>query len=724
MERIGKFQGEKLFLQAIFERSFEAITIIDRQNRLVEVNSSACELFGLSREELIGKSIVSLFTSPLEQKSQRSRSTNSLPKGLFLNQGKAHPKPNQACSACPLEEVQFRHPNGMIKTVEYSRVEELLPNYNLLVFRDVTNLKRAEEELQRQHQRVKLFSEVTLKIRQSLQLKEILQTAVNEVQRILKADRVLIYQVLANGTGKPISEAVLPEYAPILGIEFPEEVFPKDYQELYAAGRVQAIADVHNPEMGLAECLIDFMEEWKVQAKLVVPILQNFKSQNDPLWGLLIAHQCQTTRTWTDFELELMQQLADQIGIALSQAELLENLEELVTERTAKLREVNSNLQQEINDRLEAEAALRRSEEQLRLIANGLPVLIAYVDKQQCYRFNNEAYQTWFGLSPTKIYGCHLREVHGEEEYQTIRQYIEKALSGQMVTYEKDSTFQDGCIHSLNVTYIPHLNQSDRDRVQGFFALSSDISDRKAIERMKDEFISVVSHELRTPLTSIHSSLKILATGKLGNLSHKGQRMLRIADEQTERLVRLVNNVLDLQSIQSGKIKMKKKACKATELMIEAAQTMQTMAQEHGVKLFAESVAFVVWADRDYIIQTLTNLLSNAIKFSPSNSTVWLSAKLEPQGQKTEIPFVTFEVKDQGQGIPANQLENIFERFQQVDSSDSRKKGGTGLGLAICRHIIEEHGGKIWAESCLGDGSTFYFTLPALTKKGGDNHQR
>lgn len=696
MERVGKFQKEKLFLQAIFERSFEAIIILDRQNRLVEVNSSACALFGSTREELIGKSIANLFASGLNPKQERD-----------------------------IEEVQIIQPNGTIKNVEYSRVEELLPNYNLLVLRDVTNLKRVEEELQRQHQRVKLFAEVTLKIRQSLQLKEILQTTVNEVQRILKADRVLIYQVFANGTGKPIAEAVLPEYAPILGVEFPEEVFPKEYQELYGLGRIRAIADVRSPETGLAECLVEFMDEWLVKAKLVVPILQNFNSQTDRLWGLLIAHQCQKTRIWTDFELELMQQLADQIGIALSQAELLENLEELVSERTAKLREVNSNLQQEISDRLEAEAALRRSEEQLRLIANGLPVLIAYVDDRQCYRFNNEVYQTWLGLSPSKIYGCHLQQVHPEEEYNVICQYVEKVLSGQTVTYEKDITLRDGCVHSLSVTYIPHINHEQT--VKGFFALTSDISERKAIERMKDEFISIVSHELRTPLTSIHSSLKILATGKLGNLSTKGQRMLRIADEQTERLVRLVNNVLDLQSLQSGKITMRKKACKATELMIEAAQTMQTMAQEHGVKLFAESVAFVVWADRDYIVQTITNLLSNAIKFSPPNSTVWLSAKIERQenklASKAEIPYVIFEVKDRGQGIPSSQLETIFERFQQVDSSDSRKKGGTGLGLAICRQIVEEHGGKIWAENCAEGGSIFYFTLPALIEKGGDRYQ-
>ena len=700
--------GDSL-LQAIFERSWEAMIVVDGQNQLVAVNPATCQLFGLSREELIGKSIVDFFPCSLKQPGKED-----------------------------FTEVCIEHQNRSIQTLEYSRVEEILPNHSLLILRDITNHKRAAAaELHLQHQRTQLFSEVTLKIRQSLQLQEILQTTVAEVQRILKADRVLIYQVFANGTGMPISEAVLPDYSPILGMEFPEEVFPEEYRELYTQGRVQAISDVHSEHTGLAECLIEFMDTWMVKAKLVVPILQNVKSKTGNnqvcvrLWGLLIAHQCKTTREWTNFELELMQQLADQIGIALCQAELLENLEELVAERTAKLQQINSNLQQEISDRLKVEEALRRSEEQLRLIANGLPVLIAYVDQQQRYRFNNEAYQTWLGLSPNKIYGYHLQEVHGQEEYQQVQKYIENALSGQQVIYENDTLFQDGCIHSVNVTYIPHIAQQNSE-VKGFFALTSDISDRKAIERMKDEFISVVSHELRTPLTSIHSSLKILATGKLGNLSSKGQRMLNIADEQTERLVRLVNNVLDLQSIQSGKITMNKKACKATELMIEATQTMQMMAQEHGVKLFAESVDFVVWADRDYIIQTLTNLLSNAIKFSPADSCIYLSAKLKKQvnknkhksRQKKTDYYVVFAVKDKGQGIPENQLENIFERFQQVDSSDSRKKGGTGLGLAICRQIIKEHGGNIWVESSFGVGSTFYFTLPAIINKRSESHER
>ena len=686
-----KSPTKKLFLEAVYKHSLEAIAILDHQDRIVAINPAGCKLFGVSKKKLINKSISKFLVSAINWAQVAERG-----------------------------EIQLKQAKKQVKTVEYSRVLDLLPDYNLLVLRDVSNSQlQAAAELDLYYQRVELFAEVTLKIRQSLQLQEILQTTVTEVQRILAADRVLIYQVFANGTGMPIKEAVLPDFKPILGVKFPEEVFPEDYRQLYTKGRVRAIANVHAPDAGLAECLIEFMDEWQIRSKLVVPILQNFKSPTagEHLWGLLIAHQCQTTKEWTEFEQELMQQLADQIGIALSQAELLENLEGLVAERTAKLR-------QEINVRTKAETALRHSEEQLRLIANGLPVLIAYVDNQQHYRFNNQAYQTWLGLSPQEICNQHLAQVHGDEDYQQISQHVISVLKGETVTYERDLILQDGCMHSLSVTYIPHLQE--QNTVQGFFALTSDISDRKAIERMKDEFLSVVSHELRTPLTSIHSSLKILSTGKLGSLSTQGERMLKIADEQTERLVHLVNNVLDLQRIQSGKINMNKQACEARELIAEAVQAMKTLAQSQGIQLSCKPSNLVVWADRDYIVQTLTNLVSNAIKFSPAKSTVVLSAvknsQLNLDRQPQSISYITFAVQDRGQGIPQDRLETIFERFQQVDSSDSRKKGGTGLGLAICRQIVEGHGGQIWAESCLDNGSTFYFTLPELIQLESDRH--
>ncbi|MCA6611873.1 MAG: GAF domain-containing protein [Pseudanabaena sp. M158S2SP1A06QC] len=575
-------------------------------------------------------------------------------------------------------------------------------------------LKNHEQaELFRQRQWVKLFAEVTFKIRQSLQFKEILRATVTEVQRILQADRVLIYQISPDGTGRAITEAVLPDYPQILDLEFPEEVFPAEYQQLYANGRVRAIADVRDRQEGLSECLIEFVNQFNIKAKMIVPILQNLNSHRpnessspNKLWGLLIAHHCDRPYKWLDFELEMMQQLADQFGIALSQTEILEHLEEIVEARTAELQEVNRNLQQEINNRKQAETTLRQSEEQLRLITNALPVLISYVDEHQCYQFNNKAYEDWLGKVPTQIYGMNLKSVWGNNCYTKLIAYVKLALLGQVVTYENEILLKDGQLRSVNVTYIPHIDE--QKNVKGFFSLTTDISERKAIERMKDEFIAVVSHELRTPLTSMHSALKILSTGRLGKLSKDGQQILKIADDNTERLVRLVNNVLDLQRIESGDVKMEKQICNVSTLMIQATEAMQPMAQHHGVVLIVEPVDIEIFVDSDYIVQALTNLISNAIKFSSVNGKVWLTAEKKLNNE------VLFSVCDEGQGIPSDKLENIFERFQQVDSSDSRRKGGTGLGLTICRKIVEQHEGKIWAESILGQGSTFSFTLPLL----------
>ncbi|WP_264324022.1 ATP-binding protein [Romeriopsis navalis] len=585
------------------------------------------------------------------------------------------------------------------------------------------------EELQRQYQRAKLFSEVTLKIRQSLNLKEILQTTVVEVQRILDTDRVLIYRVLPDGTGQPISEAVLPDYQAILGMRFPEEVFPTEYQTLYAAGRVQAIADVYAPQSGLAECLVEFVEQFGIKAKLIVPIVFNLDTElpanhQNHLWGLLIAHQCRGPRQWDEFELELMQQLADQIGIAIAQGELLENLETIVATRTIELQQANANLKQEIADRIAAETARRRNEEQLRLITNALPVLIAYINTKQRYQFNNQAYADWLGQDLASISDKHLKQVWGKTCYSRMQPWVTKALAGETVTYENEIQLADGSTRSVDITYIPHYattpaakhprsKKNKRRKIQGFFALTSDISDRKAIERMKDEFISVVSHELRTPLTSIHSALKILATGRLGDLSNDGKQMLGIADENTDRLVRLVNNVLDLQRIESGAVTMDRQICDAADLLVKATEAMQAMAQQHHITLADQPMSMPLWVDPDYIVQALTNLLSNAIKFSPPETIVTLSAK-RLNATSNRPNSVQFQVQDHGPGIPQTKLESIFERFHQVDSSDARKKGGTGLGLTICRTIIEQHNGHIWAESTEGQGSTFIFTLPLL----------
>jgi signal transduction histidine kinase len=195
----------------------------------------------------------------------------------------------------------------------------------------------------------------------------------------------------------------------------------------------------------------------------------------------------------------------------------------------------------------------------------------------------------------------------------------------------------------------------------------------------------------------------------LGELPEKGRHMLDIAVSNTDRLVRLINDILDIERMESGTITMDRTDCDAAGLMAQATDLLQELAKKAGVTLSTTARTAHLYGDADRILQTLTNLLGNAIKFSPRGGTVWLTA--ERQGQEME-----FQVRDQGRGIPADKLESIFERFQQVDASDSREKGGTGLGLAICRSIVQQHDGHIWAESVEGQGSTLFFTIPTAAE--------
>jgi signal transduction histidine kinase len=189
--------------------------------------------------------------------------------------------------------------------------------------------------------------------------------------------------------------------------------------------------------------------------------------------------------------------------------------------------------------------------------------------------------------------------------------------------------------------------------------------------------------------------------------------MLDIAITNSDRLVRLINDILDIEKLDSGGVKMNLQPCNAADLMTQATETMRALAHESGITLAVTPVWAPLDADPDRILQALTNLLSNAIKFSEWGGRVWLTAERR-DGE------IAIEVTDQGRGIPPQRLETIFERFQQVDASDSREKGGTGLGLSICRSIVDQHGGRIWAESERGKGSRFHITLPISSESRPD----
>jgi signal transduction histidine kinase len=205
-------------------------------------------------------------------------------------------------------------------------------------------------------------------------------------------------------------------------------------------------------------------------------------------------------------------------------------------------------------------------------------------------------------------------------------------------------------------------------------------------------------------MTSIQGGLSLLKTGLVKLDSDKGKRIIQIISDGSERLVRLLNDILDLERLQSGKITLNKRQINATTLLTEATELIQITANNAGINLS-------VLPQSIELIQVLTNLLSNAIKFSPQGSTVSMIVE-EIKAKDGQTSDVLFKIQDQGRGIPADKIESIFERFHQVDASDSRKQGGTGLGLAICRNIVEQHQGQIWAESTIAKGSIFYVKLP------------
>ena len=244
----------------------------------------------------------------------------------------------------------------------------------------------------------------------------------------------------------------------------------------------------------------------------------------------------------------------------------------------------------------------------------------------------------------------------------------------------------------------------DDGRVQ---VIARDISERKEVDRLKGEFVSMVSHELRTPLTSIRGALGLLAGGRLDAAPEKRQRMIDLAAANTDRLIRLINDILDVERLNSNAATFELAECGARALVEHSVDTLNPLAERSGITLSWTADDVKVWADPDRMAQTLMNLIDNAIKFSPAGSIVEVSVVASEA-------VATFSVRDQGRGIPRDKLESVFDRFQQVDESDSREKGGTGLGLAISRGIVQQHGGKLWVESTLGEGATFRFTIPLV----------
>jgi PAS domain S-box-containing protein len=355
------------------------------------------------------------------------------------------------------------------------------------------------------------------------------------------------------------------------------------------------------------------------------------------------------------------------------------------------------------HERGRAEELYRQREILLDSVADG----ICGIDRHGLVSFANPAAARLLGAPASSLTGKPVHELlHGAAPANlrcTEDCNLRHASSRPVAAAGEDSIFRfDGSSFSAEYALTPIL---DLDRFSGSVLSFRDVSQRNALDRLKDEFISTVSHELRTPLTSIRGALGLLSSGILGDVNQKAANLLRIALTNSDRLVRLINDILDLERIQSGREPLAFRPTQLSGVIRQAIGDMQPVADAAGVQLLHDTSKAEIDADPDRLLQVLTNLLSNAVKFSPPNSTVSIMLRPGANG-------VTLSVIDHGRGIPADKLEAVFGRFQQVDASDSRQKGGSGLGLAICRTIVLQHSGRIWAERNPIRGTTFRVFLP------------
>ena len=413
-------------------------------------------------------------------------------------------------------EIAFLTKEGSPVILEGSincRFEAGIPTITRAIFRDITERKRVEAQIERQNLKSRLFAEISLKIRQSLQLEDILQTTVTEVQKILACDRALIYRVFPDGRGCAIAEEVLAGWPEILNICFPEEIFPLEYLQLYVCGTVKAIADVERAYGEMTPCLVEFLEQWCVRAKLVVPIVQN-----EQVWGLIIAHQCSGPRQWTDFEIELLQQLADQVGIAVSQAQLLEALQQ-------------------------SEARFRAMFEQaaVGIVQTGLDERLIAINPKFCQMV---------GYSSAELTGTSFAEITHPDDRESDVKSVKQLLAGEieMLSKEKRYIRKDNSIVWVNISVsLVRKPSGDPDYL---IAVVEDISDRKRVEqqlRLSERAIAASSNGIviadanvpDLPIISVNPAFEQMTGYAAAEIVGKNCRFLQGDDTQQLELERL-----------------------------------------------------------------------------------------------------------------------------------------------------------------------------------------
>jgi PAS domain S-box-containing protein len=356
-----------------------------------------------------------------------------------------------------------------------------------------------------------------------------------------------------------------------------------------------------------------------------------------------------------------------------------------------------AHLDRTFRDMVAALAEARRKE--TAVIDHAVDVICS-IDATGRFAAVNPASLKTLGYEPQELIGrLYMELIYPEDRQNTFRQIEEIKTGNGTSSFENRINRKDGQI--VDVEWSCHWSESE----SSMFSVVHDITERKEVERLKQEFVAMVSHDLRTPLTSLQGTLALIRKGTYGSLSEQGQARVINAEKNVLRLINLINELLELEKLEAGKLTMQFGNCQIASVITRSLDSVQSFAEQAEIELEAAQCKAVVYADEDKLIQVLVNLLSNAVKFSPPGGKVAITVTEDERS-------VELSVTDHGRGIPAKFKDAVFQKFKQVELSDERKKGGTGLGLAICKAIVEQHGGTIGVESEEGKGSTFWFRLP------------
>ncbi|MDD1416001.1 GAF domain-containing protein, partial [Dolichospermum sp. ST_con] len=625
---------------------------------------------------------------------------------------------------------------------------------------DVTERKQAEQKIKQQAEREYLLRQTTQRIRQSLDLVTIFNTATEEIRQLINVDRVGIFKFDPDSNfndGEFVSESVVAGFKSALETKIHDHCFGEQYAIYYQQGRIQVVDDIDNA--GLIDCHHDVLAQFQIRANLVVPLLQR-----ENLWGLLCIHQCSALHHWETFEIELVQQIAEQLAIAIQQSSLYEQVQsELIIRKQAEkeifwqlqqqkiIQEITQEIRSSLNLTQILATVTQKVQELMqadrvivyRLFPDGKSQIVEEVVTSGYVALKDRHWddETW----PQDILDCYwqgqpriipdvmndvwkdcLVEYSLEGQIQSkivapILQDLAENETGRWVNHPHNKLWGILVVHACSTKRI--WEESEAEVLQQianqlaiaiqqsdlFYKLQTSLKKEKEVSQMRSRFISMASHEFRTPLAIIYSSTNILQNYSDRLTSENKQEHLEVIQKTISHIVQLLDDVLMINRAESEKMEFKPEAldiigfCRRLKTEIAATSSKHTIEFSVNTSEPTLNDILVVQFDPKLIRQIITNLLSNAMKYSPENSSVDFRLNIENDQ-------LIFKIQDSGLGIPEKDQINLFGSFYRASNVGSIS--GTGLGLAIVKKCVDQHQGEITLDSEVQQGTTFTVRIP------------